>query len=198
MKKILPLILMMPCIAMGASSYPNATSKANFTVTSVSRAVKNQAPVSGVVKDETGSPLPGVSVSIKGTTKGTRTDGNGAFTLNVAPGDVLVFSYVGYVKKEVTVGSQTEYVISLDPNPNSLNEVVVTALGVKKSEKSLVYANQVVSGDQLTAVKTDNLMNSLNGKVAGVDISPSSSGVGGSVKVILRGSKSATGTNQPL
>ncbi|WP_461453345.1 SusC/RagA family TonB-linked outer membrane protein [Mucilaginibacter sp.] len=198
MKKILPLILMMPCIAMGASSHPNAYSKAKFTVTSVSRNVINQAPVSGVVKDETGQALPGVSVTIKGTTKGTRTDANGAFSLNVAPGDVLVFSYVGYVKQEVTVGSQTEYVISLVPNPNSLNEVVVTALGVKKSEKSLVYANQVVSGDELTNVKTDNLMNSLNGKVAGVDISPSSSGVGGSVKVILRGSKSATGTNQPL
>jgi TonB-linked SusC/RagA family outer membrane protein len=198
MKKILPLILMMPCIAMGANSYPYAHSKANFTVTSVSRAVKNQAPVSGVVKDETGQALPGVSVIIKGTAKGTRTDANGTFSLNAAPGDVLVFSYVGYVKQEIAVGSQTEYVISLVPNPNSLNEVVVTALGVKKSEKSLAYANQVVDGSALNDVKNDNVMNSLNGRVAGVDISPSSSGVGGSVKVILRGSKSIAQTNQPL
>ena len=191
-------MLLVPCIAMGANNSYKTNNMATITITNSVRNVINQAPINGVVKDETGAALPGVSVTVKGTSKGTKTDANGSFSLDAAAGDVLVFSYIGYVKKEITVGSGANYVISLEPNPNSLNEVVVTALGVKRSEKSLVYANQVVRGDELTNVKTDNLMNSLNGKVAGVDISPSSSGVGGSVKVILRGSKSALGTNQPL
>jgi len=191
-------MLLVPCIAMGANNSYKTNNMATITITNSVRNVILQTPIKGFVKDETGAALPGVSVTIKGTSKGTKTDGNGSFSLDANPGDVLVFSYIGYVKKEVTVGSDANYVISLLPNPNSLNEVVVTALGVRKSEKSLVYANQVVSGEQLTNVKTDNLMNSLNGKVAGVDISPSSSGVGGSVKVILRGSKNATGSNQPL
>lgn len=154
--------------------------------------------VKGIVKDATGEALVGVSVSIKGTTTGTQTDVNGAFSLNANPGDVLVFSYIGYVNREVTVTNSDPMTVVLASDPHSLQEVVVTALGVKRSEKSLVYANQVVSGGELNNVKTDNLMNSLNGKVAGVNISPSTSGVGGSVKVILRGNKSALGTNQPL
>jgi len=183
---------------MGANPALVAKSKASFTITGISRNVNLPAPVKGSVKDETGAPLPGVSVSIKGTTKGTQTDADGRFNLDAKAGDVLVFSYIGYLKKEVPVGSELVFAITLTSDSKNLNEVVVTALGIKKSEKSLTYANQVVDGSQLTAVKTDNLMNSLNGKVAGVNISPSSSGVGGSVKVILRGSKSATGTNQPL
>jgi len=198
MKKILPLMLLVPCIAMGANNSYKTNNMATITITNSVRNVILQIPVKGVVKDETGAALPGVSVTIKGTSKGTKTDGNGSFSLDANPGDVLVFSYIGYVKKEVTVGSDTNYVISLVTNPNSLNEVVVTALGVKRSEKSLAYANQVVDGAALNNVKNDNVMNSLNGRVAGVDISPSSSGVGGSVKVILRGSKSFAGTNQPL
>ncbi|HEY4325888.1 MAG TPA: SusC/RagA family TonB-linked outer membrane protein [Mucilaginibacter sp.] len=154
-------------------------------------------PVKGVVKDSTGELLAGVSVSIKGTTTGAQTNVNGEFSLNANTGDVLVFTYIGYLRKEVTVTGGTMTVI-MSRDSHSLNEVVVTALGVKRSEKSLVYANQVVDGAALNTVKSDNLMNSLNGRVAGVDISPSSSGVGGSVKVVLRGSKSFAGTNQPL
>ncbi len=198
MKKLLPIILLLPCIAMGANASPNANSRASFNITGTSRNVNLPAPVKGTVKDETGSPLPGVSVSIKGTTKGTQTDANGTFNLDAKAGDVLVFSYIGYLKKEISVGSSLIYAVTLTSDSKNLNEVVVTALGVKKSEKSLVYANQVVDGAALNTVKSDNLMNSLNGKVAGVDISPSTSGVGGSVKVILRGNKSIQGTNQPL
>ncbi|WP_183578784.1 SusC/RagA family TonB-linked outer membrane protein [Mucilaginibacter sp. X5P1] len=198
MKKLLPIILLLPCIAMGANASPNANSRASFNITGTSRNVNLPAPVKGTVKDETGSPLPGVSVSIKGTTKGTQTDANGTFNLDAKAGDVLVFSYIGYLKKEIPVGSSLIYAVTLTSDSKNLNEVVVTALGVKKSEKSLVYANQVVDGAALNTVKSDNLMNSLNGKVAGVDISPSTSGVGGSVKVILRGNKSIQGTNQPL
>jgi len=197
MKKLLPLILLVPCIAFGANSHQKAR-VATRTKTGTSLNVPNAAAIKGVVKDETGTPLAGVTVAIKGTNTGTQTDVNGAFTLNAKPGDVLSISYIGYTSKQITLGSETILTITISSNTKSLNEVVVTALGVKRSEKSLVYANQLVKGDELTAVKTDNLMNSLNGKVAGVDISPSTSGPGGSVKVILRGSKSATGTNQPL
>ncbi|MDF2431420.1 MAG: hypothetical protein JWP44_1051 [Mucilaginibacter sp.] len=157
-----------------------------------------QIPVKGIVKDSTGAALVGVSVSVKGTSTGTQTDVNGAFSLNANPGDVLVFTYIGYVKKQVTIINSNTLTVVLSSDAHSLTEVVVTALGVKRSEKSLVYANQVVSGSELNNIKSDNLMNSLNGKIAGVDISPSTSGVGGSVKVILRGSKNAVGTNQPL
>lgn len=153
--------------------------------------------VSGVVKDAAGQPIIGANVSVKGTQSGTQTNINGRFTVDANVGDVLVFSYIGYVKQEVTV-SGPELSVVLATDPKQLTEVVVTALGVKRSEKSLVYANQVVGGSALNNVKNDNVMNSLNGRVAGVDISPSSSGVGGSVKVILRGSKSFAGTNQPL
>ncbi len=158
----------------------------------------NALKIQGIVKDATGQPIIGVSVLVKGTSRGTQTDINGKFAIDANIGDVLVFGYIGYNKQEVTISSQAPLNIVLVENSNQLTEVVVTALGVKKSEKSLVYANQVVGGSELNDVKNDNLMNSLNGKVAGVDISPSSSGVGGSVKVILRGSKNAFGTNQPL
>ncbi|SDT51749.1 TonB-linked outer membrane protein, SusC/RagA family [Mucilaginibacter mallensis] len=198
MKKLLPIILLLPCIAMGANASPNANSRASFTITGTSRNVNLPAPVKGTVKDDTGSPLPGVSVSIKGTTRGTQTDADGRFNLDAKSGDVLVFSYIGYLKKEVPVSSSLIYAVTLTSDSKNLNEVVVTALGVKRSEKSLTYANQVVDGAALNTVKNDNVMNSLNGRVAGVDISPSSSGVGGSVKVILRGSKSFAGTNAPL
>jgi TonB-linked SusC/RagA family outer membrane protein len=197
MKKILPIILLLPCVAMGANSHSSAYSKV-ATKAGISRHVVNAGPVTGTVKDETGAALPGVSISIKGSSVGTQTDANGHFKLTASPGDVLVFTYIGYVRQEVTVGTGSNYVVSLAPDAKGLNEVVVTALGIKRSEKSLTYANQVVGSDALNTVKNDNVVNSLNGRVAGVDISPSSSGVGGSAKVILRGSKSFAGTNQPL
>lgn len=157
-----------------------------------------QDAVSGTVRDSSGMTLPGVSVLIKGTTKGTQTDVNGHFTVPARQGDVLVFTYIGYVTKEVTVGSQRTVNITLNNNTRALNEVVVTALGIRRSEKSLTYTTQQVSGDELTKVRTDNMMNSLNGKIAGVTISPSAGGLGGSAKVILRGSRSFAGNNQPL
>ena len=154
--------------------------------------------ITGTIVNETGAPLAGVAVQVVGTTRGSVTDASGAFTIQADAGEVLEFSFVGYETKRVTVGANHDLHISLAVAQKNLNEIVVTALGVKKSEKSLTYATQQISGDQLTQVKTDNLMNSLNGKVAGVTISPSASGVGGSAKVILRGNRSASGANQPL
>ena len=167
-------------------------------IVSVTVAAAQQAKIDGVVVDNKGYPMIGVSVLVKGTTRGGQTDINGKFSIDANVGDILVFNYIGFLKQEVTVTGSSPLKITLLEDSKQLSEVVVTALGVKRSEKSLVYANQVIGGSELNDVKSDNLMNSLNGRVAGVDISPSSSGVGGSVKVILRGSKSATGTNQPL
>ncbi|MGZ3765916.1 MAG: SusC/RagA family TonB-linked outer membrane protein [Mucilaginibacter sp.] len=199
MKKLLLLTLIMPYLAMGANGPLKVSSKAkDGRYATPIFAIKAAETIKGIIKDIKGQPLPGVSVMVKGTTHGTQSGTDGGFTIQANIGDVLVFSYLGYKKQEVPVTATTLLNIVLVEDNSQLQEVVVTALGVKRSEKSLVYANQVVGGAELNLVKTDNLMNSLNGKVAGVDISPSTSGVGGSVKVILRGNKSAAGTNQPL
>jgi len=197
MKKILPIILLLPCVAMGANSRSLAYSKVT-TRAAISRRVVNAGPIGGTVKDETGAALPGVSVSVKGTNTGTQTDANGHFKLNASPGDVLVFTYIGYLKKEVTVGSGSNYEVSLAPNAQGLNEVVVTALGIKKSEASLSYDQQTVGGKELEVAKDPSFVNSLQGKVSGLDIQQSSSGAGGSTKVILRGNRSITNNNNVL
>jgi TonB-linked SusC/RagA family outer membrane protein len=197
MKKLLPLILLVPCIAMGASSHPLNT-QAKFTKVSTRYGVKVAGPVTGIVKDETGAALPGVTVLIKGTTNGTQTDINGKYTLNAKAGDVLVFRYVGYLNKEVLITNGTNYDISLQPNGKSLNEVVVTALGITKAAASLSYDQQTVNGSQLQVSKDPSFVNSLDGKVSGLQITQSSSGAGGSTKVVLRGDKSINGTNNVL
>jgi TonB-linked SusC/RagA family outer membrane protein len=186
---------------MGAKAHINAGAGLNSKHALKSygkQAAKTDETIKGIVKDSVGQPLIGVNVSVKGTNKGTQTNVSGSFTVQANVGDVLVFTYIGYLKKEITVTNTAPLSIVLLADSKQLTEVVVTALGVKRSEKSLTYANQVVGGADLTNVKNDNVMNSLNGRVAGVDVSPSSSGVGGSVKVILRGSKSVAGTNSPL
>ena len=156
--------------------------------------------IKGKVTNAQGEPLQNVSVIVIGSQSGTTTNNEGQFTLTTPDNKdiILEFSSVGYQTKRVKVGKQTEVNVVLELEVAGLSDVVVTALGVQRSAKSLVYANQIVKGSELTDIKNDNLMNSLNGKVAGVTISPSASGVGGSAKVILRGSKNAFGTNQPL
>lgn len=192
-------MLLVPCIAFGANSHQKATnSKATITNTGASQNVKNAAAVKGTVVDETGAPLAGVSVVVKGTTNGTQTDVNGKFTLNVSPGQVLVISYIGYVSKQVTVGNDAAITISLAPDAKNLNEVVVTALGITKRSEAITYDQQTVSGKELQTVKDPSFVNSLNGKVAGLNIEQSSSGAGGSTKVVLRGNKSIYGNNNVL
>src|SRR6185312_11143283 len=154
--------------------------------------------VTGNVVDTSGKAVAGINVTIQGKSTGTVTNNDGSFSISADKNATLIFSGIGYAQQEVPLNGRTNLDIVLRSRENELNAVVVTALGVTRSQKSLVYANQVVSGSELTNVKSDNLMNSLNGKVAGVTISPSTSGVGGSSKVILRGNKNAFGTNQPL
>ena len=189
-------MLLVPCVAMGANTHSNAL-KAQAAKAIYSN-VANAGPISGTVKDETGAALPGVSVAIKGTNVGTQTDLNGHFKLNANPGDVLVFSYVGYLRKEVTVGTNTNYEVSLASDAKSIKEVVVTALGITKSQSAITYDQQTVSGKELETAKDPSFVNSLTGKVAGLDIQTSSSGPGGSTKAVLRGNKSLTNSNNVL
>jgi TonB-linked SusC/RagA family outer membrane protein len=156
------------------------------------------APIKGVVRDETGQPLAGVTITVKGSALVVRTDAEGRFSLDARTGDVLLFSYVGLNTKEVTLTGLNDLSVELSAGGKSLNTVIVTALGIKRSEKSLTYSTQQIGGNELLTAKTDNLMNSLSGKIAGVDIAPSASGIGGSTKVILRGNRSTGGNNQPL
>ena len=154
--------------------------------------------VKGKVLDEKGRPLPGATVKIKGTSKGTVTDADGNFKLtDVDESAVLEVSFIGYTSIEVKA-DKIEVVISLTPQSGMLNQVVVTALGISRSSKSLSYNVQQIKGEELNTVKQTNFINSLSGKAAGVTISPSVSGVGGSVKVSLRGNRSVNGNNQPL
>ena len=163
---------------------------------------KNQqkgAPVNvkGIVKDTEGNPLVGVSILVQGTTNGVITDIDGNFQLSANKGDLLEFSYIGYAKKVIAVtGEALEVVLAEDTEV--LEEVVVTALGIKRSEKALSYNVQKVGHDALTVTKDANFMNSLNGKVAGVNIQRSSAGVGGATRVVMRGSKSIVGNNNAL
>ena len=155
--------------------------------------------VTGTVTDKSdGSPLPGVSVAVKGTTSGTATDINGKYTINVSPEDILVFSFVGMKAQEIKVGAKTVINVKLESSRIAVEEVVITATGLKRSEKSLGYAATSVKSDELTKTATTSVMTGLKGKVAGVQISNSSGAVGSSTKVVLRGYSSVSGNNQPL
>ncbi|WP_316734570.1 SusC/RagA family TonB-linked outer membrane protein [Pedobacter aquatilis] len=156
-----------------------------------------QKTITGTVLDGS-EPIPGVSVTVKGTTKATQTDNNGKFSISANVGNTLVFSYLGYTSKEVAVSSSNNISVSLTAANNDLNEVVVTALGIKRERKSLGYAVQEVKGETLVEAREPNLANALTGKVAGLQVTRSSNGPGGSSKIVLRGYNSLTGNNQPL
>ncbi|GGA88371.1 SusC/RagA family TonB-linked outer membrane protein [Puia dinghuensis] len=153
-------------------------------------------PISGKIAGADGAPIAGVSVTVKGTKRGTSTNASGVFTIDAKKGDVLVVSYVGYKTQEVVVGDG-DLAITLQASDLQLNEVVVTALGIQHKAKDLTYATQKLANSDLTTVKDANFVNSLTGKVAGVTITKSASGLGGSARVVLRGNKS-TQNNQPL
>jgi len=157
--------------------------------------------VKGTVVDaKTKAPIPGATIKVLGTSNASSTDAKGAFQINVDDKNrILNISTVGYENKTVTLGpGETTVTVSLEEQTQQLESVVVTALGISRAQKSLTYSTQQVSGDELNKVKSTNLANNLNGKVAGVNIASSSSGPGGSAKVILRGNKSASGNNQVL
>ena len=148
--------------------------------------------------DQNGVPLVGVSILVKGSARGTTTDVSGRFVLRIEPGDVLVASYLGYESVEVAADSRTGVEIRMQESSKALDAVVVTALGIKRSEKALSYNVQGVQGEDINIVKDANFMNSLAGKVAGVSINASAGGVGGATRVVMRGTKSISGNNNAL
>jgi TonB-linked SusC/RagA family outer membrane protein len=154
--------------------------------------------IQGKVTDINGNPLPGASIKVKGTNKQAVADTNGAFTIDASPGDILIVSFVSFAQTEVTLGNQTSVTIALKEASNELNNVVVTALGIRKQARSLSYNVQEISGAEVTKVKDANFINTLAGKVAGVTINSSSSGVGGSARVVMRGTKSIAGNNNAM
>jgi TonB-dependent SusC/RagA subfamily outer membrane receptor len=166
-------------------------------VVSISAQAQEKSISGTVTSQSDGATLPGVSVVLKGTTTGTETDFDGKYTINASVGEILTFSFLGMKTKEVTVGASNTLNVVLEEDADQLDEIVVTALGVKKTRKSLTYAAQDIDAAELNTVKQTNPMNSLSGKVAGLNITRSASGTGGSVKVVLRGN-SSIGSNQPL
>ena len=154
--------------------------------------------ITGTVTDMDNLPLPGVSIVITGTTNGTQTDFDGNYTINATVGDVLRFSYIGQTTVNVTVGASNTINVQMEEDAQALEEVVVTALGISREKKSLGYSTQEVSGDQLTETRNSNALNSLSGKVAGVQVSNSTGSLGGSSRILIRGAGSITQENKPL
>ncbi len=155
--------------------------------------------IKGVVTDEKGAALSNVSVVVKSTGSGTATNGKGEFTIDVQPGDVLIFSAIGYKTVSVTIGAEVTLSIKLLLEIAEVNEVVVTAIGVERQKKSLGYATTVVSGAPLAEVRETNIINSLSGRVAGVYVNQGAGGAGSAAYVVIRGAKSFnTAKNQPL
>lgn len=154
--------------------------------------------VTGSVTDANGAGLAGVSVIVKNSTSGTNTNMDGKFSISVSPSAVLVFSFIGYTSQEVPVGSQSVIDVVLKEETTQLGEVVVTALGIERSEKSLQSSVTKVPGVSLTTARENNLGSSIEGRVAGVNVTKAASGPAGSSRVIIRGNKSIGSDNQPL
>ena len=154
--------------------------------------------VTGTVTDSNGEPLIGVSILVKGTQFGAQTNIDGEYSINANQGDVLMFSYIGYRPQEITFTGQSKIDVTLVEDTKTLDEVVVTALGIKKEAKSLSYNVQNVGTDAITRIADANFVNNLNGKIAGVTINSSSAGVGGGSRVVMRGAKSISGNNNAL
>ncbi len=151
-----------------------------------------------VTAGKDGSTLPGVSVQVKGINAGTSTNADGSYSVNANAGATLVFSYIGFSTKEVKVGTQTIVDVTLDEDVSSLDEVVVTALGIKKEAKKLGYATTTINAAAITENRSPNFMNTLQGKIAGVNISGLGTGPAGTSKIRIRGQSSISGQNNPL
>lgn len=154
--------------------------------------------ITGRILDESGQPLIGATVNVKGTTAATMADIEGNFSIMASKGDVLLFTYLGYETRQMNVGENNRYEVALQPITQDLDAVVVTALGIKRAQKALSYNVQEIKQDDITRVKDANFINALSGKVAGVTINSSSSGVGGASKVVMRGSKSIDQSSNAL
>ena len=156
-----------------------------------------QKTITGSVTDESGLPLPGATIVIENTIKGVTTDFDGNFSIIASEGDVLLFSYVGYANQQLVVSDSDTYAIQMQLG-NKLSEVIVTALGSVKENRSVGYAVQTVDGNDINNANETNIVNSLQGQIAGVQIQGSPSTLGGSSRITIRGSNSFLGNNEPL
>ena len=154
--------------------------------------------IKGRVTDEAGTPLVGVTVVERGTPNGTATLSDGRFSIQIAAGGALDFSYIGYASRTVEPGSRTELEVVLKEDVKTIEEVIVTALGLERNYADLTYAADKIKGRELSAVKSSNMILALAGKSAGVQVNSSSSGAGASAKVSIRGVRSVASDNQPL
>ncbi|MBW8684057.1 SusC/RagA family TonB-linked outer membrane protein [Chitinophaga rhizophila] len=161
--------------------------------------MRQQKQVRGVVRDKNGNPIPGVNIQVKNTTTGTATGADGKFVISVkSPSDILIFRFIGYLTQEVPAGDQSSIDITLLEDVANINEVVVTALGIRKEARSNGYAVSKVQGADMTKAREISVANGLVGRVAGVNSAPPATGPGGSSRVTIRGNSSLSGANQPL
>ena len=172
--------------------------KENSSPYASSKSKKFQTLVKGFIKDEQGTPLPGITIVEKGTRNGTSSDFDGNYEITVPDDAILVFSGVGFKTQEVPVSGNSTVAIKMMNDVEELESVVVTALGIKKEERALTYAVSEVDGESFTQAKEVNLADALSGKIAGVSVSNLSTGAGGSSRVTIRGNTSLSGNNQPL
>jgi len=155
--------------------------------------------ISGTVSDNSGLPLPGVNIIVKGTSTGTQSDFDGNYSLQASAGQTLVFSYLGYVKVEQPVTASTSTMnLSMQEDAAVLDEVIVTVMGIKRKTDEITTAYQVVKSEELTQANNPNLVQGLSGKVSGLQINTTNSGVNQSTRIVLRGNRSLTGNNQAL
>ncbi len=185
-------LLLLACFTVGTTYAISGHETAGMNIT------QQNGACSGVVKDASGEPVIGASVRVKGTSNGSITDADGRFSIaNVKRGDVIQVTFVGYQPQEVKFAGQPLSVV-LSDDAQVLNEVVVTALGIKRQSRSLGYSTTQVGGEEFTLARDPNMGNALSGKVAGVSVAGNATGSGGSSRVIIRGNASLTGNNQPL
>lgn len=162
-------------------------------------AFAQEKKISGRVTSADGKGLPGVTVVVQGTNQATQTDADGNYSLNVPAGKVVVFRSVGFDDKTIIVNNNsTVFNVSLDNHDNALEEVVVTGMGQSRQKRALSYATQEVKGDKLTEAANSNLATAIQGKVSGVQVTPSSGMPGASANITIRGARSFTGNNSPL
>lgn len=185
-------LLLLTCFSVGTTYAISGLEVTDMSIT------QQSSKCSGVVKDATGEPVIGASIRVKGTSNGGITDADGKFSLaDVKKGDILQVTYVGYKAQEFKFDGKPLNII-LSDDSQVLNEVVVTALGIKRQARSLGYSTTQVGGEEFTLARDPNMGNALSGKIAGVSVAGNATGSGGSSRVIIRGNASLTGNNQPL
>ncbi|KAA6331358.1 TonB-dependent receptor SusC [termite gut metagenome] len=196
MKRNYCLLLVLFAVLEGV--IPGAVSATSYSDVLNPQETLQTRRITGTVVDSKGDPIIGASVLVKGTNVGVITDVNGDFTLSASQGSIFTISYVGYTPQEAFIGTASSYRIVLIDDALALSEVVVTAMGIKKEKKALGYSVQDIKSDELLKNKSSNIINSLNGKIAGVNVTQSGGGAGSGASIIIRGGTSLERDNQPL